>query len=534
MVDVLISGHMLTALGHALVHSLWQFTLLAFLGASVKRFGVGLSKSSKYWVSFILLLVCGLSFGVTFDHYYSMAPHMGAIVDIPVEATLQPLPESGALSEAPTALEGLFDQWSGYLPFMVKLWILGVLLLSLKQIAEYIFLRHLRHYGVQAPSKDWIVRFEALQQKMGVSGAVTFLESTLLKGIGTFGYLKPMILIPAGMLSQLTEAQVEALILHELAHIKRNDYLHNLIVRLFETLFFSHPGIWWLSRQVKELREESCDEMVCRTGTDPLLYAEALIQSARFSSSSKVTLVMNANAHLANRIQQLLQLPTSSSGTQAAMPLGLSGMLLILALSTIGFVPALQSQPVVSIDQGVSKTLYLNTDNPLTIAISGVADKDVVVTAPDHLNLKKDGAGLYVAHPVQPGGATLEIEAPGLGQVSVDFSVERYPDPTANLAGLKGGKMEVEVYKRLERVRLSASTTFNQPCEVSGFSMVQIIPKQDPVEVIVKGAAFSEPAKRLMSKAIPGTMTYFDEVRCLCPGDEEPRQINSMVFKLEE
>jgi hypothetical protein len=59
---------------------------------------------------------------------------------------------------------------------------------------------------------------------------------------------------------------------------------------------------------------------------------------------------MNANAHLSNRIQQLLQLPTSSSGTQAAMPLGLSGMLLILALSTIGFVPALQSQPVVSID----------------------------------------------------------------------------------------------------------------------------------------------------------------------------------------
>jgi hypothetical protein len=64
--------------------------------------------------------------------------------------------------------------------------------------------------------------------------------------------------------------------------------------------------------------------------------------------------------------------------------------------------------------------------------------------------------------------------------------------------------------------------------------MVQITPEQDPVEVIVKGAVFSEPAKRLMSKAIPSTITYFDEVRCLCPGDEEPRQINHMVFKLKE
>ena len=78
MVDVLINGHMLTALGHALVHSLWQFTLLAFLGASVKRFGVGLSKSSKYWVSFILLLVCGLSFVGLFTVYGKTLDTRGA------------------------------------------------------------------------------------------------------------------------------------------------------------------------------------------------------------------------------------------------------------------------------------------------------------------------------------------------------------------------------------------------------------------------------------------------------------------------
>lgn len=68
----------------------------------------------------------------------------------------------------------------------------------------------------------------------------------------------------------------------------------------------------------------------------------------------------------------------------------------------------------------------------------------------------------------------------------------------------------------------------------TGFAMGQITPKQDPVEVIMKGPAFSESAKRVMSKATPGTITYFDEVQCLCPGDETPRQINSMVFRLEE
>lgn len=536
MIDLQISEHLLYALGYALVHSLWQFTLLAFLGAAIHRSRIGLSKSSKYLASFVLLLSCGLVFGITFCHNYTIAFDPEPIAAVPAEVQLEPRPDSERLQEGPAATvwDSFSEQWPDYLPLLVKLWIFGVLFLSVKQVAEYTFLRHLRHYGLQAPPKNWRERFGALQQKMGVNRVVVLMESTLLKGIGTFGYLKPMILIPAGMLSQLTEAQVEALLLHELAHIKRNDYLQNLAIRLYEVLFFFHPGIWWLSRQIKELREESCDEVVCQTGVDPLLYAEALIQSARFSSPSKTPLVMSANSHLSNRIQQLLQLPASPAGTRIALPVALSGTLLALAVSMISFIPALQSQPVLSIDQGVSKTLYLNADNPLTIAVSGVADKDVVVRAPDHLNLKKDGPGLYSVRPVQLGNTGLEVEAPGLGKVPVNFNVERYPDPVPNLAGLESGKMEVAVFKRSERVRLKASTKFSQACKVSGFTMVLVNPEQDPVEVRVDGAAFSETAKRLMARAIPDAVVYFDDIRCLCPGNETPREVKSMVFKLKK
>ncbi len=168
MIDLQISEQLLGALGHALVHSLWQFTLLAFLGASVKRFRIGLNKSSKYLVSFALLLVCGLCFGATFSHYYHAAIDSEIIAAERPDIQLQPQPKSedNRAGQQVAALHSFQQRWSDYLPSVVQLWMLGVLILTLKQVAEYSFLRHLRHYGVQAPSENRMASFDALQQNL--------------------------------------------------------------------------------------------------------------------------------------------------------------------------------------------------------------------------------------------------------------------------------------------------------------------------------------------------------------------------------
>jgi beta-lactamase regulating signal transducer with metallopeptidase domain len=169
--------------------------------------------------------------------------------------------------------EKLLTALQPWLPWAVSLWACGVALLALRLAVGWGMIRRLRHDA--EPPKDlvWSVRFERLRVRLGVSAPVRLLCSAQAGVPMVIGWLKPVVLVPAGLLAGLTPHQLEAVMAHELAHIRRHDYLVNLLQNVLETFFFYHPAVWWVSRQIRTERENCCDDLAAAFCGSTLDYA---------------------------------------------------------------------------------------------------------------------------------------------------------------------------------------------------------------------------------------------------------------------
>ena len=147
--------------------------------------------------------------------------------------------------------------------------------------------------------------------RIAVSRPVRLLVSGLLQAPAAIGWLRPMVLVPAGALAGLPAAQIEALLLHELAHIRRHDYLVHILQSVFEAVFFYHPAVWWISGHMRSERELCCDDIAVSITGDAVIYARAL---AEFDSARWIrpTVVAANGGSLADRIARLLGHPPTS------------------------------------------------------------------------------------------------------------------------------------------------------------------------------------------------------------------------------
>jgi beta-lactamase regulating signal transducer with metallopeptidase domain len=172
------------------------------------------------------------------------------------------------------------------MPWLVLAWLAGVLLLSIRLLGGWWSTRALRVVGV-SPVPEWcLAQLRALSKRMGIARRVAIVSSVRITVPVIVGHLKPVIVLPAAALSGLTATQVEAILAHELAHVRRHDYLVNLAQTVIETLLFYHPAVWWVSRQVRETREHCCDDLavaVCRSRRE---YVSALIDLEELRGST--------------------------------------------------------------------------------------------------------------------------------------------------------------------------------------------------------------------------------------------------------
>ncbi|MCB9296982.1 MAG: M48 family metalloprotease [Lewinellaceae bacterium] len=410
-------------------------------------------------------------------------------------------------------------------------WLAGVLLLSMRQLGHYFFLSQLRVYGLAPPEERWAKLLDKRVKELQVSRPVLFMESAISNSLITFGHWRPCILAPAGLLAGLTPGEVEALLLHELAHIKRHDYLVNLLQRVVETLLFYHPAIWWLSGKARQLREESCDELVLARGIDPAIYSQALLQVAKFSQPSKYQFVMNASSHLSTRIHKILN--AASLPRRGRLPGAFPWLMALLVLTSLGALTGfvLGGRHTVSIAADKMNVLYVGVDNPLTIAVAGIPNEQVQVSSRD-VKIVALGEGRYVAQPAMPGNAAIRVSGKGFPERMANFRVKRIPDPVAQIEGVPGGALAAEVFKNTGGLSLHSNSDFDADCSITFFSVVHVPKGQDPIESTNAGANYSEQTARLIRRAQAGDVYYFDNVRCRCPGDVEDRPINALVFKI--
>jgi beta-lactamase regulating signal transducer with metallopeptidase domain len=224
-------------------------------------------------------------------------------------------------------------QLEGFLPMLMPLWLTGVSLLSLRLFSGWLWVQRLRTRGV-APVGDALGAMASrLARQLHIGRAVTLLESRLVDVPTVIGFLKPVVLLPATALAGLSAQQIEAILAHELAHIRRHDYVVNLLQTLVETVLFYHPAVWWLSRRIRIERENCCDDLAVSLCGDPVAYATALADLEALRSSGPAPehhIAMAATGgSLLLRVRRLLGAPSSHSGRGPAWLAALAAISLI-------------------------------------------------------------------------------------------------------------------------------------------------------------------------------------------------------------
>lgn len=252
------------------LHSLWQGLLLALLAALI----ILLSPKAKPRIRYNMLAFLFAGFAITVSLTFILSFRHGS------RGSLTFLYAAGSSTGAalPYAL------WNNTLSFinahagsLIVVWLMAFSLKSFRLLQDLSGLNLLRKTGTPVNDPYWTGRLQELKSKLQISGLVRLSESALLKSPSVSGILKPVILLPLGLLSQLPADQVEAILLHELAHIRRKDYLFNLVQTFLETIFFFNPFIGWISATLRRERENCCDEIAIEVNQNKAALVRALL-----------------------------------------------------------------------------------------------------------------------------------------------------------------------------------------------------------------------------------------------------------------
>lgn len=299
-------------LGWTLLHFLWQGVVIAALLAAVRACAArALNAPSRYIAACVALAAMVVAPLVTF---LALSNPGGAALP----AGLAPVVPASAGGARASASLPLSTAWEWISPRLGAAWLLGVLFCSLRLLGGWLAAARLRSAGAKPASAEWLPKLKRLMARVGVTRQVRLLVSSLVEAPAVIGWLRPVILVPVGALAGLPAAQVEALLAHELAHIRRHDYLVNLLQSVAEAVLFYHPAVWWVSRQIRAEREHCCDDVALEaTGGDVLAYARALaeLESCR---PAHLQAVAATGGSLRDRIRRLVDPARPGSHTLPA------------------------------------------------------------------------------------------------------------------------------------------------------------------------------------------------------------------------
>jgi beta-lactamase regulating signal transducer with metallopeptidase domain len=332
---------LVTALGWTLVHSLWQGAAIAAAFALVQAALRGRSPNARYLAGCATLVLL-ISACVGMLTYQLATIHAPGIASTPpttpapsrYPSTIPPRPLPPRIDEPRSALLPSSDaplttseslastallHARRAIPWAVPAWAIGVLLLSLRNLGGWLRAQRLRRAGVRELSAAWRDRLATLAATLGIKRPVALLESTLIQTPSLIGHLRPVILLPASVLTGLTPHQIEAVLLHELAHVRRHDYLVNLLQSVIEVLLFYHPAVWWISAAIRREREHCCDDIAAEARGDRVAYARDLLALEELRGGT-FSPALGASGHLRDRVFRLLgkHRPQPATGWLAA------------------------------------------------------------------------------------------------------------------------------------------------------------------------------------------------------------------------
>jgi beta-lactamase regulating signal transducer with metallopeptidase domain len=291
-----------------ILHFVWQGAALAAVAAVAMA--LFRSASARYNIA-VALLVCmvaapAITFCVLHQEQVARALRLRNISQTTVTGGVATITVAQELVDRATALQQTVGPASAdYLPLLVEAWLIGVLLLSLRPAAGFFALRRIRRQHAKAVGARLSERCLALQDRLGITRVIRFCECVTLEAPAVIGWLCPVVYLPLSAITGLSAAQLDAVIAHELAHIKRFDAFVNLFQMAAETLLFYHPAVWWLSKRIRAERENCCDDVAVAVCGDPASYAQALANMAEWQAAPVMAMAVHSHP-LAARVARIL------------------------------------------------------------------------------------------------------------------------------------------------------------------------------------------------------------------------------------
>jgi beta-lactamase regulating signal transducer with metallopeptidase domain len=328
------------ALGWTLIHFIWEGAALALLLYVLLAFSR--SATMRYALSLGVLAAMALAPLVTFA-LLRQQPHGSSQWPAAFGTLQQPLQVLGTVTNvAPAAAQlpaSSFSTAAGpavpvdWLAVFVSLWCCGVTIFALRALGGWLVLSRLHRDTREALGAALLARCRALENRLGIRRSVRYFQTSGLDTPALMGWFRPVILLPFPALAALTDEQLEAVLLHELAHLRRLDSFVNLFQIVIETVLFYHPAVWWANRVARDEREDCCDDIAVSISGDACEYARALTQLEEARATPVWALAANGGV-LKQRVARLLGLATVSRGASA------SGAAAIGVLCAAGFLLA--------------------------------------------------------------------------------------------------------------------------------------------------------------------------------------------------
>ncbi len=293
----LVGTPLAKAIGWTLFHSLWEGAIVAI--TLLAALWVLRSSRARYAAACLAMLAI-------------VAGFIGTLLFVQHAASLKPTAFNLTIPPAPPGdgfnLRNQFERLSAsdVLSWLAPFWLAGVIFFHLRGLAGWIAARRLGSRGVCRAPELWQEGLIELRARLRLSKPAALLESSLAGVPVVVGYLRPAILLPVGMLVNMPASQVEAILLHELAHIRRHDYLVNLFQTVVENFLFYHPAVWWISGVIRAERENCCDDLVVAANGNAPEYAAALtaLEQSRWAAHDAALAATGGN--LMKRIRRLL------------------------------------------------------------------------------------------------------------------------------------------------------------------------------------------------------------------------------------
>ena len=362
----------LVALGWTLLHFCWQGTAVAMVYALADRLTARTASGARYAVALAALALMPLTVTATFvvemqaetlagvqataARVYGVEPHDAGVQWIPQTAALG-LRDRGA---------GLAMRAEKLLPWVDGVWLLGVLMLALRALGGWVQLDQVRRRACGVIPAQLEQSFRRVRERIQVGQEVALRISDEVISPLAMGVWRATVILPVSAVLRLSSEELEAVLAHELGHIRRWDYVCNLLQVAVESVLFFHPAVWWVSKAVRDRREVCCDEIAVRNCVDAVVYAQALLRLEE-QKTAELELAMALKGRkglLLGRVEKVL-------GEDRPMVSGMTGGVRVMVAGAV--VAGLLLGPKVGDAVAASRPVMNHVVALLPAVVSGIA-----------------------------------------------------------------------------------------------------------------------------------------------------------------